>query len=102
MGEWGSEKGVCELQGKVLLLSSKYPSGGASQVAPVVKKPPANAGDIKDAGSIPGSGRPLEEGKATHSSIASWRIPRMEEPGGPQSMKSERVQRVGRNFVHSP
>ena len=24
---WGSEKGVCELQGAVLLLSSKYPSG---------------------------------------------------------------------------
>ena len=33
--------------------------GGASQVALVVKKknPPANAGDIRDAGSIPGSGR---------------------------------------------
>ena len=30
---------------------------GASQVALVVKSPPANAGDIRDAGSIPGSGR---------------------------------------------
>ena len=29
----------------------------ASQVALVVKNPPANAGDIKDAGSIPGLGR---------------------------------------------
>ena len=29
----------------------------ASQVALVAKKPPANAGDIRDAGSIPGSGR---------------------------------------------
>ena len=28
----------------------------ASQVALVVKKPPANAGDIRDVGSIPGSG----------------------------------------------
>ena len=28
-----------------------------SQVALVVKKPPANAGDIRDTGSIPGSGR---------------------------------------------
>ena len=28
-------------------------------VALVVKKPPANAGDIRDAGSIPGSGRSL-------------------------------------------
>ena len=25
---------------------------------------------------------PLEEGKATHSSILAWRIPRTEEPGG--------------------
>ena len=25
---------------------------------------------------------PLEEGKATHSSILVWRIPRTEEPGG--------------------
>ena len=29
---------------------------GASQVALVVKNPPANAGDIRDVGSIPGSG----------------------------------------------
>ena len=34
----------------------------ASQVAQVVKKPPANAGDIRDKGSIPGLGRALEEG----------------------------------------
>ena len=32
----------------------------------VVKSPPANAGDIRDAG---GSGRPLEKGMATYSSI---------------------------------
>jgi len=29
----------------------------ASHVAPVVKNPPANAGDVRDLGSIPGSGR---------------------------------------------
>ena len=29
----------------------------ASQVAPAVKKPPANTGDIRDMGSIPGLGR---------------------------------------------
>ena len=28
-----------------------------SQVAPVVKNPPGSAGDIRDVGSIPGSGR---------------------------------------------
>ena len=34
----------------------------ASQVALVVKNLPANAGDIRDAGSIPGSGRSPEGG----------------------------------------
>ena len=34
---------------------------------------------------------PLEEGKATHSSILAWRIPRTEEPGRLQSMGSQRV-----------
>ena len=29
----------------------------ASQAVPVVKNPPVNAGDIRDEGSIPGSGR---------------------------------------------
>ena len=31
-------------------------------MALVVKNPPANAGDIRDVGSIPGSGRPLGGG----------------------------------------
>ena len=34
---------------------------------------------------------PLEEGTATHSSILAWRIPYTEEPGGLQSMGSQRV-----------
>ena len=42
---------------------------GSSQVVSVVRNPPANAGDIKDPGLIPGSGRCLEEGMGTHSSI---------------------------------
>ena len=33
----------------------------------------------------------LEKGKATHSNILAWRIPWTEEPGGPQSMGSQRV-----------
>ena len=33
----------------------------------------------------------LEKGMATHSSILAWRIPWAEEPGGLQSMGSERV-----------
>ena len=35
---------------------------GASQVALVIKSPPVNAGDIRDVGSIPGSGRSLRGG----------------------------------------
>ena len=34
---------------------------------------------------------PLEEGLATHPSIHAWRIPWTEEPGGLQSMGSQRV-----------
>ena len=34
---------------------------------------------------------PLEEGMATHSSILAWRVPWIEEPGGLQSMGSQRV-----------
>ena len=44
------------------------PRQGASQVALVGKNPPANAGDIRDAGSIPEFDDPLQEGMATHSS----------------------------------
>ena len=42
-----------------------------------------------DVGSIPGSGRSLGEGNATHSSILAWRIPWTEEPSGlrPQCLK---------------
>ena len=34
---------------------------------------------------------PLEKGMATHSSILAWKIPGTEEPGGLQSMGSQRV-----------
>ena len=33
----------------------------------------------------------LEKGKVTHSSILAWRIPWTEEPGGLQSMGSQRA-----------
>ena len=34
---------------------------------------------------------PLEEGMATHSNILAWRIQWIEEHGGLQSMRSQRV-----------
>ena len=33
----------------------------------------------------------LEKGMATHSSILAWKIPWTEEPGGLQSIRSQRV-----------
>ena len=53
--------------------------------------PPANAGNTRDAGWIPGLGGSLEEEMATHSSILAWKIPRTEKPGRLQSMESRRV-----------
>ena len=52
---------------------------------------PANAGDIEDAGSIPESAWPPGGGHGNHSSILAWRIPRTEEPGGLQSIGSQKV-----------
>ena len=34
---------------------------------------------------------PLEEGMATHSNILAWEIPWTKEPGGLQSMGSQRI-----------
>ena len=61
----------------------------------VVKNLPANAGDQRDVGSIPGSGRSPGEGNGSplmHSSILAWRIPWTEVPGGLQSMGVQRVE----------
>ena len=52
------------------------------------KESTCHAGDM---GSIPGSGDPLEEEMVTQSSILAWRIPWTEEPGGLQSMGSQRI-----------
>ena len=51
------------------------------------KESACNAGNL---GSIPGREDPLEKGMATHSSVLFWRIPWTEEPGGLQSMVSQR------------
>ena len=60
----------------------------------MVKKLPASVGDARDMGSIPGSGRSLENEMATHSSILARKILWTEEPGG---LKSMGLQRVGHN-----
>ena len=44
-------------------------------MALVVKNLSANAGNMRDSGSIPRSGRSPGGFQATHSNIISWRIP---------------------------
>ena len=61
---------------------------GASQSVQVVKNVPANAGDLRETGLIPGSGRSPGKGHGTHSSTVAWRVPGTEEPGGLQSIAS--------------
>ena len=48
----------------------------------VVINLPANAGDLRDAGLIPGSGRSPGEGNGYPLQFLAWRIPWTEEPGG--------------------
>ena len=60
----------------------------------MVKNLPANAGDARDAEDWVrslGQEDPQKEEMASHSSILAWEIPWTEEPGGLQSMGSQRV-----------
>ena len=57
----------------------------------MVKKLPANVGDLEMQVQSLGQEDPLEEEMATHSSILAWRIPWREESGGLQSIGSHTV-----------
>ena len=65
-------------------------STGASQVAWVVKNPPANTngGDVRDKVRFLGLEYPLEKEMATQSNILAWKIPWTEELGRLQFMGS--------------
>ena len=67
----------------------------------MVKNPPVNAGNLRDMGLIPESGRSPGRGHGTHSSILAWRIPWTEEPGGLQSIVSQRVGHNRSDFAHT-
>ena len=79
LGLWG-ERGTN--------ISRRYRASWASLVAQTVKNLPA-----MQETSVPSLGweDPLEKGMATHSSILAWEIPWTEEPGGLESMGSQRV-----------
>ena len=49
----------------------------------------------------PGQEDPLEKAMATHSSILAWRIPWTEEPGGLQSIGSQRVGHNRSDLAHN-
>ena len=55
------------------------------------EEPTYHVGDERDMGSMPGSGRYLQEEMATPSSILACEIPWTEESGGLKSMGSQRV-----------
>ena len=56
----------------------------------VIKNPPVNAEDVKDAGWE----NTLEKGVAIHSNVLAWRIQRIVEPGGLQLIGSQRVRQM--------
>jgi len=55
------------------------------------KKPPVDAGDLREGVHFLGQEDPLEEEMTTHFSVLVLRILWMEEPGGLQSMGLQRV-----------
>ena len=59
-----------------------YPGGLGVKNQPAVQETQVQSLGIKD---------PLEKEIATHSSILAWEMPWTEEPGGLQSMVSQRV-----------
>ena len=67
LGTWLYEQNYRILAAAVLKTSKLeregFTAARASQVAPVVKNPLVNAGDVRDVGSIPGMGRAPGEGQ---------------------------------------
>ena len=57
----------------------------------MIKNLPVNAGDVRDAGSIPGSGRSPGGGNGNLLQYSCLENPMTEEPGRLQSMGSQRV-----------
>ena len=84
------------LHSDILLLGAGSPSG-YSLVAQMVKNLPAM---LETQVQSLGLEDPLGEDMATHSSILTWRIPRTEEPGGLQSMGSQRVRHNWAMFTY--
>ena len=64
-----------------MFISTGFPGGS------VIKNPPADAGDARDIGLIPESGR--SPGKVNNNLLLAWDIPWRQEPGELQSVGSQ-------------
>ena len=73
----------------------------ASQVALVVKNPPANSRDISDVGLIPGSGRSTGRRHGNPLQYSCLEKPMTEEPGGLQSIGLQRVRDDCSDIAHT-
>ena len=71
---------------------------GISTGFPGVSDGKASAGNARDLGSIPGSGRSPGKRNSNHSSTLAWKIPWTEEPGRLQSMELQSRTRLS-NFT---
>ena len=60
----------------------RFPGGSDGKNLPAVQETQVQSLGQED---------PLEKEMATHSSTQAWKSPRVEKPGGPQSMGSQRV-----------
>ena len=87
-GEHGFKWGLCHIL--------CFP-GGASG-----KEPPWPMQEMQDMWALSLDPEdPLAEGVATHSSILTWKTPRTEEPGRPQSIGLQRVGRDWSDLAHT-
>ena len=77
-----------------IFLRLGFPSGS------IVKNPPAMLELQEMQVQSLGWEDPLGKGLATHSSILAWRMPWTEEPGGLQSMGSQRVRHNQSDFAY--
>ena len=59
-----------------------FPGGSAAKILPAMQETWIRS---------LGGEYPLKEEMTTHSSILAWKIPWTDEPGGPQSMRLQRV-----------
>ena len=76
------------------------PNEWASQMALMVKSPPANAGDVRDSGSIPELARPPGGGHGNWLQYSCLENPKNGEPGRLQSTGSKRVRHTWSNLAH--